>query len=257
MKGKLLFLGTGSSVGVPIIGCKCAVCQSNNRLNKRLRPSALVTFENKRFLIDVGPDFRQQALTNQISDVDGILFTHSHYDHSGGIDELRVLAYLQKKPLPILLSNETYEDIKKRFFYLFPPFDKGPSKFDIHLLPSNEGSIQFEESEIRYISYVQANMLVNGFCFGSLAYLSDIREFSPSIFDHLRGIDTLVISALRYESTALHFSVEEAIYFINKVGAKRAWLTHLSHDIDHEGGNALLPPHIRLAYDGLEIEFGN
>jgi phosphoribosyl 1,2-cyclic phosphate phosphodiesterase len=258
MKNQLLFLGTGASTGVPVIGCHCAVCQSPSPLNKRLRPSALITIDKQLFLIDAGPDFRQQALLNHLTHLDGVLFTHAHHDHTGGIDELRVLYYKSKKALPTLLSRATFDEIKRRYDYIFnvdPLYDKLTTKVQLHILPQLEGSIVFEGVPIQYMSFEQGGMQVNGYRFGNLAYLSDIRVFSPSIFEHLKGVKTLVISALRHETSALHFSLNEAVEFANQVGADNTWLMHISHDLEHDQTNSILPPHIRLAYDGLQIDF--
>lgn len=259
MKGRLLFLGTGASVGIPLIGCECEVCRSDLPFNKRLRPSVLLKIDGKEFLIDAGPDFRQQALRAHIKHLSGVILTHAHYDHTAGMDELRVISYNNQKPLPVLLSRETAQDIKIRFYYLFPgppPLEHVVERIKFQVLPEEEGGVVFEGIPVGYFSYEQGGMKVNGFRFGSLAYLSDIRIYSPSIFDHLKGIKTLVISALRYDSSALHFSVDEAVEFIARAGAEKAWLTHISHELEHTQANLALPSHIRLAYDGLEIEFG-
>ncbi|MBA3721174.1 MAG: MBL fold metallo-hydrolase [Parachlamydiaceae bacterium] len=258
MKGQLLFLGTGSSTGIPVISCTCPVCQSNSPLNKRLRPSALLKIGKQQFLIDAGPDLRQQALRYQITKIDGVLLTHAHHDHTAGIDELRVYHFRSKKSVPVLLSKETADDIKRRYDYIFHEHfidDKLVTKLDLKILTHPTGKITFEGIPIQYMSYEQGKMPVNGYRIGDFAYLSDIRHYPPDIFDHLIGVKTLVISALAREPTHLHFSVDEAIAFINKVGAKKGYLTHISHDLEHDQINAILPPHVRLSYDGLEIDF--
>lgn len=258
MKGRLLFLGTGASLGIPVIGCQCAVCQSHSHFNKRLRPSALISIHGKKILIDAGPDFRQQALKHQIHQLEGILLTHAHHDHTAGFDELRALYYRHKKPLPILLSEATAQDVKSRFYYLFQPgnpYEKFAPRLDLQILPALEGKVIFEGIPIEYMTYQQGEMLVNGFRFGNLAYLSDIRLFSPAIFEHLIGVKTLIISALRHDPSPLHFSVQEAIDFAAQTEAEHIWLTHISHDLDHAETNQMLPSHIKLAYDGLELDF--
>ena len=258
MKGQILFLGTGASTGIPLIGCDCLVCRSTSPFNQRLRPSILVIIGSKQFLVDAGPDFRQQALRYHIKTVDGLLFTHAHHDHTAGIDDLRPIYYKRNKPLPALLSAETAEEIKMRYYYIFKPeqvYDKFMTRIELHILPALEGKIDFEGISIEYMSYQQGRMTVNGFRFGDLVYLSDIRVFSPILFKHLTGINTLIVSALRYTPSPLHFSVDEAVDFATQVGAKTVWLTHLSHELDHDKTNAYLPPHVRLAYDGLEINF--
>jgi phosphoribosyl 1,2-cyclic phosphate phosphodiesterase len=259
MNNHLLFLGTGASMGVPVIGCNCAVCHSTLKFNHRLRPSALLVVNQKKLLIDTGPDFRQQALHHKIDALDGLIFTHAHHDHTAGLDDLRAIFYKKEDPLPILLSPETAHDIIKRFDYLFLPNpylpEKG-SRFALYELPNKQGEIIFEGIKIRYLTYEQGGMQVNGYRFGDLAYLTDIKIFNESIFDSLYGVKKLVISALRFTSSPLHFTVDEAVDFATKVGAEEVWLTHISHDLDHEKVNAYLPDHINLAYDGLTIYFG-
>lgn len=253
-KGHLLFLGTGASLGVPVVGCECKVCQSDIALNKRLRPSAILNVKSKQFLIDAGPDLRMQALKYHIHTLDGVLLTHAHHDHTAGLDDLKVFSYKNQRPLPILLSAETQKEILERYSYLFSNLPN--SRFALHVLPSQlEGQIEFEEILITYVSYTQPNMSVKGFRIGNLAYLSDIKEFPDSIFYYLEGVENLIVGALRYTPSPFHFSIDEAIDFIRQSGSKRAWLTHLSHELDHEKTSAYLPSNIELAYDGLQINF--
>lgn len=260
MKGQLLFLGTGGSLGVPVVGCTCPICKSDNPRNKRLRTAAFLKVGGRHFFIDVGPDFRYQALRSHIDHVDGIIFTHSHYDHVGGFDDLRPFYYKKQQPLVALASKATAEDIKMRFDYIFKeghPYEKFTPRLEFHYLPSAlHGEINFLGVPFRYVTYEQGHTPVNGFCAGSIAYLTDIHEYDPSIFDHLKGIETLVLSALRFTPSPLHLSLDEAVEFSLKVGAKQVWFTHISHDVDHEKANAYLPSNIQLAYDGLEIDFG-
>lgn len=258
MQGRLLFLGTGASAGVPLIGCDCDVCRSHSPFNKRLRSSVLIKIANKQFLIDAGPDFREQALRYHIKTLDGLILTHAHYDHIAGLDELRIYCYRTGQPLPTLLSEETAEDIQKRFDYIFQPQKSQDKikKIDLQILPNLEGELTFEGIPLTYMTYEQGGMKVNGFKFGNLAYLSDIRIYPSSIFNHLKDVKTLIVSALRRSVNDLHFSVDEAVSFIQQAGVERAWLTHISHDLDYEFTNANLPSNIRLAYDGLEIDFG-
>lgn len=257
-KGKFLFLGTSASAGVPVIGCQCKVCQSSCLKNKRLRPSGLLKVAGKTFLIDVGPDFRQQALRSGIDHIDGLILTHTHYDHIAGIDELRIFYLKTSKRLPALLSLESFEDLKKRYFYLFQPIGEVPTlsaQIDIHLLQNDAGTQEFEGVQISYFSYFQGGTKVNGFRIGDFAYVSDIKDFDASIFVELQGVKQLVLSALRDGPSALHLSLEEAKEFANKVGAEKTYLTHLSHALDHQEINLRLPSSIQLGYDCLEIEF--
>ena len=258
MDGTFLFLGTGASAGVPVIGCACAVCSSKSEQNKRLRPSGLIQIGGKSLLIDIGPDFRQQALHHKITHLDGLLLTHTHYDHIAGIDELRVLNYRQKKSFPCLLSNASYRDLKTRYYYLFEENPEGEyraAQLDCHILPSDFGKIDFLGVPIQYISYRQADMQINGFRIGSFAYVSDIRDYDEKVFPALRGVETLVLSALRAEPSRVHLTLDEAVAFSQKVGAKQTWLTHISHAVDHDAACKLLPPTVQPGYDGLSLTF--
>ena len=258
MKNKLIFLGSGGSVGVPVIGCQCEVCCSKDPHNKRLRPSVILFIKNRQFLIDCSPDFRLQALHYNISHLDGILLTHAHYDHTGGIDDLRPIYFKRKAPIPILLSNETAQDLQSRYYYFFKSTvekEKFISQLHLQLLPDVEGSVVFEDLPVQYVSFTQGGMSVNGYRIGDLAYLSDIRYYSPTIFESLKGVKHLIISALRYTPSALHFTVDEAIDFGRELKAEKIWLTHASHELEYSQTNAYLPENFRLAYDGLEIEF--
>lgn len=256
--GHFLFLGTGGSMGIPVIGCSCPVCLSSSPYNKRLRPSGLLTIGKLRFLIDSGPDFRQQALSYHIDHIDGLILTHAHHDHTAGIDEMRIFSLRSHHPIPCLLSSETLADLVKRFYYIFDSegeYAKVTAKFNLQVIDDGRGDLIFQGIPIRYFSYEQGGMRVNGFRFGSLAYVSDIRHYPETIFEDLKGVKTLILSALRYAPSHLHFCVDEAIDFARRTEAKETWLTHIAHEIDHEQTNAYLPPNIRLAYDGLQIEF--
>jgi phosphoribosyl 1,2-cyclic phosphate phosphodiesterase len=256
--GRLTFLGTGASLGVPVVGCRCAVCLSSDTRNKRLRSSVLVTWAKKQILIDAGPDLRLQALLAKVSHLDGVIITHAHHDHTASFDELRVFGHLNGRPLPLLLSQATFNDLKMRFYYILKSEDhNGPNRslFDVHLLPSHRGKATFSGFDVSYISYLQGGMTVNGFRFGDLAYITDIKTYDEDIFDFLKGVKTLVLGALRSAPSWLHFSIDEAIAFAALVGAERTWLTHISHEIDHAETTLQLPPQVSLSYDGLEIDF--
>lgn len=257
MDAQLLFLGTGSSLGIPVIGCKCSVCKSQDSRNKRMRPSALIKKGEQKILIDCGPDFRQQALQYGIDSLDGAILTHAHNDHTAGIDELRVYYMHTHKSLPLLLSQETEEDIRTRFAYIFHQdrFYKLLPTFELHVFKGDVGEIDFLGFKIGYYSYTQAKMKVHGLRFGNLAYVTDIRDYDEGIFEFLNGVDTLVLSALRDTPSHLHLSIEEACRFAEKSLVKHTWLTHLAHDLDHELITASLPTNVQLAYDGLKIQF--
>jgi phosphoribosyl 1,2-cyclic phosphate phosphodiesterase len=258
MKGRFLFLGTGASAGIPLIGCKCPVCLSPSPYNKRLRSSAFVELAGKRFLIDAGPDFRQQALHHKIDHIDGLLLTHTHFDHIAGIDDLRVFSFKDARSLPCLLSEESLEEIKERYKYFFRPIGEALSvaaQFTFHVLDDEMGKLDFQGVSIGYLSYLQGHMKVTGYRFGNFAYLTDLKQYDDSIFVGLKGVDFLVVSALREGPSEVHLSVEEAVAFSQKVGARRTYLTHLCHAIDHEEVEKRLPQEIRLGFDGCEIRF--
>lgn len=257
-KGRFLFLGTGGSAGVPMVGCRCEVCRSPAAHNRRLRSSGLIRVGGKQFLIDVGPDFREQALRYDIEHLSGILLTHPHYDHVGGLDELRALYFLQKRSLPCVLSQETFDEVKARYHYLMHAAEPGHvtcAQIDFRVLEQDFGEVVFEGISLRYVSYYQAGTKVTGFRLGDLAYVSDIRYYTEEVVRNLRGVHTLVLGALRLTQSPMHFSVDEAVAFTHKVGAKRTLLTHIGHELDCERTNALLPGDVRLSFDGLELEF--
>ena len=243
-------------MGIPVIGCRCLVCSSTNVHNKRLRSSGLVDVGGKKILIDCGPDFRVQALKQGIDHIDGCLITHLHHDHTAGIDDLRSLTLGKETTLPCFASKETCDDLLIRFSYLFKSHSlRGASKIELKELSDERGSFTLQNIPIKYMTFEQADVLVFGFRFGSFAYLSDIKTFPNTIFHDLEGIETLVVSALRYAPSKLHFSVDEAVDFARKAGAKMTYLTHISHELDYEQTNAYLPKNIQLAFDGLKLHF--
>lgn len=259
-EAKLVFLGTGGSMGIPVIGCSCPVCHSSLSKNKRLRPSVAIKFNNHLILVDCGPDFRQQALIHRITQIDGLILTHAHNDHTAGLDELRIFTLRSGRPLPCLLSKETLEEIKIRFYYIFnndysSDGVKLTTNLALNCLHEDAGEVSFMGLNIDYMTYRQGGMKVMGLRLGNLAYLTDIKDHGPEIFDKLNKVDTLIISALRHTPSHLHFTVDEAIAFSQKVGAKQTWLTHIAHELEHERTNAYLPESIRMSYDGLELPF--
>lgn len=257
MISSLLFLGTGASLGVPIIGCACEVCRSKSPFNRRTRSSALLKIGVKRLLIDVGPDFREQALRYHIVHLDGLLVTHAHQDHVAGIDDLRVYSFRDKVPLDTLGSLDTNTDLRGRFGYMFQAksTEIGVAPLTLLQLEGEAGNNSFHEVPFKYFTYRQTSMKVTGFRFGNLAYVTDIKNYTDEIFEHLKGVETLIISAQGNEPSRMHLTVEEAAGFGLQSGAKETYLTHLSHAVDYEKTTHSLPDGVKLAYDGLEIPF--
>jgi phosphoribosyl 1,2-cyclic phosphate phosphodiesterase len=232
------------------------VCTSTNPRNKRLRASAFINYAGKKLLIDAGPDTRLQLLKQDITHIDGLMLTHSHYDHIGGLEDLRALCIKQNAPLPCLASQPTYEALQLLFYYIFKNPDPGKSptsRFHFSILPSERGTIDFCSCPISYFHYLQGKMQVTGFRLGSLAYVTDIKEYPQTIFEDLQGTETLVLSALRFTKSRIQFSVDEAVDFAHKTGAKKTFFMHLSHEVEYEHLANLLPASITLAYDGLEL----
>lgn len=258
LTGKFQLVGTGSSSGVPAIGCSCEVCRSDDPHNSRLRSAAVVRVADRTLIIDVGPDFRQQALTYGVDHVDGVLITHVHYDHTAGIDDLRAYYLWSRKPVPFLASTATLADLQERCSYLFASREEGNSltaQLQLVRLEEERGTVLFSGLPVQFVTFYQGGMPVNGFRFGDCAYISDIKEYPETIFEDLAGIKTLVISALRHSSSFLHFAVADAVAFAERVGAEQTWITHICHELDHKTTNASLPSKIQLAHDGLEFAF--
>lgn len=258
MQGKIRLLGSGAAFGVPVIGHEYDQKKFQDLKNFRLRTSALITINGKIFLIDPGPDFRQQALMYAINQIDGVLITHTHYDHISGIDELRIYYFLHKKPIELLLSEESFEDVSKRYDYLVDQTTQivnQDKKFHFHILPQKEGFTEFIGEHFTYFSYEQGHMGVTGYRLGNMAYVTDIKSYHPSIFTYLKGVDLLFVSALRKQQSPVHFNLEEGIQFAKKVGAKQTYFIHISHEITHEEISKELPSNIALGYDGMEVPF--
>ncbi|MEI6754188.1 MAG: MBL fold metallo-hydrolase [Paludibacter sp.] len=245
---ELLFLGSGTSTGVPQIGCKCNVCTSTDLKDKRLRASVLITEGKTRILIDCGPDLRQQLISNNIFYLTGILLTHEHYDHVGGLDDVRPLGEVQlfaeKKVLGIIMRNMPYCFAENRY----------PGVPEIELNEISENKFFINHLEIQPIRIMHAELPILGFRLGKIAYLTDVKTIENKSFELLKDLDILVINALRASKHLSHLSVEEALQMADKIGAKKTYFTHISHDMGlHETINKQLPENIYLSYDGLKL----
>lgn len=237
-------------MGIPVIGCSCRVCTSSDLEDQRLRPSVLLKVGEKRFLVDIGPDYRQQALKYQIDTLDGLLLTHAHYDHVGGLDELRIYVFRKERPMPCLLSKETLKALKAQYQY----FLYSKKNLKCQILNNDFGTTLFEGLHLGYVSYMQMGMKVNGWQFNNLAYVTDIMEYDDEkVLRQLSGIEVLVISATLWKNSTAHLNIRRAMKLAGKIGVKRTYFTHISHEIQHKPMMESLPDGFALAYDGMEL----
>lgn len=287
--GQITFLGTGTSQGIPMIGCNCHVCQSADPKDNRLRTSALIEYDGFRILIDCGPDFRQQMLREKITELDAILLTHQHKDHTGGLDDIRAFNYFRQKRVeevafPIYAETRVQEGLKKEFYYAFEEFkypgvpdyklitiDEKPFEIIRKAVGSANGISRSEEMiqklEVTPIRVMHYRLPILGFRIGNLAYITDGSSIPEEEFEKLKGLEVLIINTVRHEKHISHFSLPEALEIIRRVGAPQNYLTHLSHQI---GSHAQLteilekfsqsqPENSRqeifAAYDGLKVRF--
>ncbi len=251
----ILVLGSGTSVGVPMIGCTCKVCQSTDPHDKRLRPSVLLKIGHRRILIDTSPDLRYQALRANIERLDAILYTHSHADHILGLDDVRPFNFLQRHDIPIYSSAETFRTIEATFSYVF---DKAPSESSRpRLTPNIFDSDPFIAAgvPITPIRIAHGKGTAHGFRFADCAYLTDHNTIPEESLQRLTGLDVLFLDALRHNPHPTHSTVEESLRTVELLKPRRAFFTHISHDLMHATLQARLPENVFLAYDELEIDF--
>jgi phosphoribosyl 1,2-cyclic phosphate phosphodiesterase len=261
MEATLTFLGTGTSMGVPTLGCACSVCTSTDPRDRRLRPSALLRWHDasnrveRVVVIDTGPDFREQALRANLTHVDAVLYTHSHADHILGLDDLRPLsfkAFREGGPIPLYATPETTAVLESIFSYTFSPQATYPNRARVRLEPLSHKTpihgVAFER-----IPLLHGEMEIVGYRFGNTAYLTDVSNIPEASFALLEGLDHLVISALRHKPHPSHATVEQALAWAQRIGARHTWLTHIAHELGHQATNSTLPAGVELAYDGLKI----
>jgi len=255
---KLTFLGTGTSQGVPVIGCQCEVCRSQDRRDARLRTSALIEVDGITIVIDAGPDFRQQMLRSDVRKLDAILLTHEHKDHTAGLDDVRAFNFVdfpEIHPMHIYANRNTLNTITKDFDYAFALNKyRGVPVIELHEISAAE-SFKVGNTVVTAIEGSHSERFrVFGYRIGKLAYLTDFNAISDSELRKLEGIDTLVVNALRWTEHSSHFSVGEALEIIRRVAPRRAYLTHMSHKIGlYDEAQAKLPEGVEFAYDGLII----
>ncbi len=255
---KITFLGTGTSQGVPLIGCDCDICKSSDIKDKRLRSSALVSVGGKNILIDAGPDFRQQMLREKIVKLDAILLTHEHKDHIGGLDDVRAFNYIQKRPMDIYAEKRVCDLLQSRdFAYVVERKDyPGIPKMNFKLIENKKFLVN--EIEVLPIRGTHNKLPVFGYRINNFAYVTDMNFISDEEKNKLQGLDVLVITSLRRKEHVSHFSLKEALQIINEVKPKKAYLTHISHKLGfYKDLIKELPDNVFPAYDGLKVEILN
>jgi len=252
---KITFLGTGTSQGVPVIGCQCAVCRSNDVRDKRLRSSILVDYKGQQFVIDTGPDFRQQMLREKVNHLDFVLLTHGHKDHIAGLDDIRAFNHIQQKAMDIYANKDTCEDITREFYYVFRQ-NRYPGIPELNLHPVGDAS-SFEARgiSIEPIHLLHYHLPILGFRIDKLAYITDASHIDDEEMKKLKDLDVLIINALRIEKHYSHFNLEEAIKVAQQLQACRTYFTHISHLLGfYQKCNPILPDNMALAYDGLVVD---
>ncbi len=252
-------LGSGTSVGVPTIGCPCAVCHSDDPRDKRLRPSIVVNYpdgiQQRNVLIDTTPDLRQQALTAGLKQLDAILYTHAHADHIMGLDDVRPFNYGRKDRLPIYATQETLLDLKRVFGYAFEGTVAHPGALPrIEGRPLDGQPVNLFGVPFIPVPVMHGPKMIVGYRFGQAAYLTDHSDIPPSSQKLLSDLDVLFLDALRREPHPMHTSVDQALRWVEQLKPKRAYFTHICHDLPHAETCASLPPNVELAYDGLRID---
>ncbi|HVI08358.1 MAG TPA: MBL fold metallo-hydrolase [Candidatus Binatia bacterium] len=255
MKATLTVLGSGTSMGVPTLGCDCSVCHSSDPHDRRTRPSVMIEYAGKVVVIDTSPDFYSQAIRERIGRLDAVFYTHTHADHILGIDDLRPLSYMHKPgKLPLYARPDAAAFLRKMFSYIFDANYKygGLPLLELHPI---DGPVDLFGARFEPVRLIHGETEIYGFRFGGAAYLTDHSEIPEASFQQLEGLDILFLDALRHKPHPTHSTVENSLRIVDRLKPKRAFFTHICHDLGHEATNAALPAHVRLAHDGLKLEF--
>jgi phosphoribosyl 1,2-cyclic phosphate phosphodiesterase len=253
---ELLFLGSGTSAGVPMIGCHCPVCTSADPRDKRMRPSVVISYHGRRVLVDTTPELRLQCVAHGVDMIDAIVFTHSHADHVMGLDDVRRFNAISKAPLDVWADAATHEALTRCFGYAFKEPSPEVALFRPHLRRRHiEEHLAFEVAGRKWtpIRLMHGGMPVLGFRVGRLAYCTDVNQIADESFDKLRGLDVLVLDALHHLEHLAHFSIAQAIEVARRIGARQTFFTHMTHNVSHALVEPTLPEGIHLGYDGLRV----
>lgn len=251
---RLTFLGTGTSTGVPTLACHCRVCDSSDPHDKRTRPSVMLEFDGRAVVIDTTPDFREQAMRERLERLDAVLFTHDHVDHILGLDDVRPFYFRQRDAIPIFADGRCMESLRRVFTYIFEqnyPYG-GIAKLEPHLI---DGPFELWGERITPLPVLHGHLPVLGFRVGAFAYITDFSTIPESTLSLLEGLDILVLDALRHKPHPTHSTVENSLRLVEQLKPKRAFFTHIAHELAHEETNSAFPPHVRLAFDGLKLDF--
>jgi len=254
MKATLTVLGSGTSMGVPTIGCDCAVCHSADPHDRRTRPSILVEYGGNTVLIDTTPDFRQQAIREGIRKLDAVLYTHAHADHILGLDDLRPLSFHRANKIPLYAPPESAALIHNMFRYIFEGDYKfgGLAQVELHTI---SGALELFGGQFEPVRVMHGETEILGYRFGSAAYLTDFSAIPEESFAQLNDLDILFLDALRRKPHPTHSTVENSLRIVERLKPRRAFFTHICHDLPHEATNASLPENVKLSYDGMKLEF--
>ncbi len=248
---RITFLGTGTSVGVPRMGCKCPVCRSDEPKNKRLRCSILLEYFNHTILVDTTPDLRTQALRYNIDQLDAVLFTHPHADHLHGLDDVRSYCFERQTPIPCYGNEQTLERIRHVFDYAFnSSYKQAVPQLELYRI---DGLLELFGRTIQPLTVYHGRLPVLGFRLDKFAYITDCSAIPPATMAQLQNLDTLVLDALRYKEHPTHFNIAQALEVVAELKPSQTYFTHIAHDLDHYPTNTTLPPHVELAYDGLVL----
>lgn len=249
---RLTFLGTGTSTGVPAVGCPCEICHSDDPRDKRLRASVLLEFDGRAVVIDTGTDFRQQALRVGLDHLDAVLFTHAHADHIFGLDDVRPFNFMTHQPTPCYADEETWKGLRRVYEYVFKPTSYGGvPQLEPHVV---EGPFELFGRTFTPLYVIHGRLPVLAYRFGGGAYATDCNEIPAETIERLEGIDTLILDGLRYADHPTHMTIPKALAYIERINPRKAYLTHINHEVRHAAVSRLLPPNVELAYDGLVIE---